>query len=771
MESRIEEVLESAIEGKKYDKKPLSRIEELLIEWSESGGGVSPEEVAKQIEDALLDYYDKTETYSKEEVKEIVSTIPKFSIEVVDELPTIDISSTTVYLLKSGEETSNLYDEYIYVKGSWEKLGTQSVDLSGYMTNTMAYRIYDSLSSRITDNTNLMYSNFVQNSTLSKTLSSYITMGTYYSGMNNVYSTISRVVSSYNNDINRNIANVIGRISQTESNIYSSISTIYSTLSSSYLTISSAEEMYTSLTSFNNRVTEIYSVISMAFSNIESISNTLIKNYYTSTLTDAKFVSKSALSSTLSDYVTTTTFSSTISSYATQQWVRDYTTMEKGYVTYTVLNDSMNYVYNSINTLSSNLIKNYVTNTQLYSYQSSVAESFTYYHSLYTSWYSTLSNHIDNSLSLYTPVSSFNESIYAVYQNLNYQTNGIRESISAINTAISSIETSMSGYLYLSSSSYGNAHAPIFISNNSIYSTSYISFDAIDYAYNTHIIVERYGTDVNHCNLALIGNKPVTSNGITYYVRPDGKLYVMGTTIDTSVDVNIPIFMNYLCTGGYSLSQFYDTANIAYTKATKGVQLSYVQVVDNKSYKGLMSGTYSKLSIVDGTEEHAIYVNINKSTSTIWSFNPVIATSEFNCSYPTDAIIKAPGQYIISYCEDLFPLGESEDISIQITPRHNAITITIDATFSNELVSGWTTTEGATDLEIYNDEIYGLPFKMYGFDPVFTAFDMEKGMRHNGAFKIELNDMGGFRLLFSTNPYVYVHKYRGSITVPCSLLL
>lgn len=66
--------------------------------------------------------YDDTELremindrYTKEEVDNMISAIPKFDIEVVDSLPVSQISTTTIYLLRnSGEETGNLYDEYIY---------------------------------------------------------------------------------------------------------------------------------------------------------------------------------------------------------------------------------------------------------------------------------------------------------------------------------------------------------------------------------------------------------------------------------------------------------------------------------------------------------------------------------------------------------------------------------------------------------------------------------------------------------------------------------
>ena len=87
--------------------------------------------VTKTVAD-LINYYTKSETYTQEEINQLVSTIPKFSIQPVPELPTEKISTTTVYLLTTGEESQNLYTEYIYVNGAWEKLGTQKLDLSGY---------------------------------------------------------------------------------------------------------------------------------------------------------------------------------------------------------------------------------------------------------------------------------------------------------------------------------------------------------------------------------------------------------------------------------------------------------------------------------------------------------------------------------------------------------------------------------------------------------------------------------------------------------------
>lgn len=79
--------------------------------------------------------------YTKGEVNSQISAIPKFAIAVVTDLPTANISDTTIYLKKTGSDTQNLYTEYIYVDG-WEQLGTQKLDLSGYLTKTDASNTY-----------------------------------------------------------------------------------------------------------------------------------------------------------------------------------------------------------------------------------------------------------------------------------------------------------------------------------------------------------------------------------------------------------------------------------------------------------------------------------------------------------------------------------------------------------------------------------------------------------------------------------------------------
>ena len=54
---------------------------------------------------------------------------------VVTQLPTTDIKTNKIYLVKDSTTEGDLYQEYLYVDGKWEKVGThkQEVDLTDYV--------------------------------------------------------------------------------------------------------------------------------------------------------------------------------------------------------------------------------------------------------------------------------------------------------------------------------------------------------------------------------------------------------------------------------------------------------------------------------------------------------------------------------------------------------------------------------------------------------------------------------------------------------------
>lgn len=114
------------------------------IAQSESGTRVSYKTtllaIAVQIA-TMVDFTSDLNTTSKKitgainELKQLISLIPQFSIEVVQVLPTEDISDTTIYLVPAEDpEVGNYYEEYIHVNDAWELVGTTAVDLSAYYT-------------------------------------------------------------------------------------------------------------------------------------------------------------------------------------------------------------------------------------------------------------------------------------------------------------------------------------------------------------------------------------------------------------------------------------------------------------------------------------------------------------------------------------------------------------------------------------------------------------------------------------------------------------
>lgn len=66
--------------------------------------------------------------------------------EIVDELPTENIDTHTIYLVKETVgEADDYYNEYIYVNGEWELLGSTQIDLSDYYTKEQVDKIIETL--------------------------------------------------------------------------------------------------------------------------------------------------------------------------------------------------------------------------------------------------------------------------------------------------------------------------------------------------------------------------------------------------------------------------------------------------------------------------------------------------------------------------------------------------------------------------------------------------------------------------------------------------
>lgn len=84
--------------------------------------------------------------YTKAQINAMLSG--KLDRQIVQTLPTTDISTSTIYMVpKPSAKTNNTYDEYMYISGNWELMGDTETDMSNYYTKAQI----DSLLAAIID--------------------------------------------------------------------------------------------------------------------------------------------------------------------------------------------------------------------------------------------------------------------------------------------------------------------------------------------------------------------------------------------------------------------------------------------------------------------------------------------------------------------------------------------------------------------------------------------------------------------------------------------
>lgn len=112
--------------------------------------------------DNLVNYYKKSETYTKTEIASMIAGGNTLSLQVVDQLPEVDISTKTIYLVpKETQGADNVYTEYIYVDGSWEIIGDTSTNLEGYVTaDGLEVTLADYLKTTDTESGNIDFSTY-----------------------------------------------------------------------------------------------------------------------------------------------------------------------------------------------------------------------------------------------------------------------------------------------------------------------------------------------------------------------------------------------------------------------------------------------------------------------------------------------------------------------------------------------------------------------------------------------------------------------------------
>lgn len=62
-----------------------------------------------------------------------IADISGFHAEIVSELPETGKTNILYLVAKSEAASGDGYDEYLYVNGAWERVGSTDIDLSGYV--------------------------------------------------------------------------------------------------------------------------------------------------------------------------------------------------------------------------------------------------------------------------------------------------------------------------------------------------------------------------------------------------------------------------------------------------------------------------------------------------------------------------------------------------------------------------------------------------------------------------------------------------------------
>ena len=110
--------------NKRFDSQ-YSILLEILDKIQGGGGG------GAVIDDETIS---TTTAWSSSKIVSELAEVGGFGIEIVEELPEIGDPHTIYFVPSVDPQTANTYDEYMYISGDWEQVGSTAIDLSNYAT-------------------------------------------------------------------------------------------------------------------------------------------------------------------------------------------------------------------------------------------------------------------------------------------------------------------------------------------------------------------------------------------------------------------------------------------------------------------------------------------------------------------------------------------------------------------------------------------------------------------------------------------------------------
>ena len=99
--------------------------------------------------DEFVNYYTKSQTYSKTEIDNLVNALKQFEVVIANSLPTASANTLKkMYLVPSSDpQAQNIKDEFITIQSgnnyTWEQIGSTAINLSAYSTTTQVQTMID----------------------------------------------------------------------------------------------------------------------------------------------------------------------------------------------------------------------------------------------------------------------------------------------------------------------------------------------------------------------------------------------------------------------------------------------------------------------------------------------------------------------------------------------------------------------------------------------------------------------------------------------------
>lgn len=131
---RLEILVSQGQKGDKGDPGDISSVKVNGVELEKVGGSVNIP-VPTKTSDLSNDSDFQNENEVNALIADALSDFTSLRYEIVQQLPQVG-ENGVIYLIANSGTTPNVYDEYIYINGSFEMIGTTEVDLSQYYTKT-----------------------------------------------------------------------------------------------------------------------------------------------------------------------------------------------------------------------------------------------------------------------------------------------------------------------------------------------------------------------------------------------------------------------------------------------------------------------------------------------------------------------------------------------------------------------------------------------------------------------------------------------------------